>query len=197
MIEADRERFARLMATLAEVYGEASVLKQQAYWMALFRFEWADVEFAAMRCLETRTSSGGFPASWPTPADLRLLMWNDLDATPDAPKVSGRKALPEPRADPAVVRANLEAVKELLGQTSQRMPKLPTVRNDSEDPYRGGGLTWIMQEKNWRARWDLYRRDPEYKPLADAIPERLRLKFAVEDEAAKGVGKPAAEETPY
>ena len=185
------------MATLAEVYGEASVLKQQAYWMALLRYEWEDVEFAAMRCLETRTSSGGFPASWPTPADLRVLMWNDLDSTQDAPKVSGRKALPEPWADSAVVRANLEAVKELLGQTSQRMPKVPTVRNDSEDPYRAAAPTWFLTEKNWRARWDLYRRDPEYKPLADAIPERLRLKFAAEDEAGKDIEKPAAEEPPY
>lgn len=197
MIEADRQRFSRLMATLAEVYGEASVLKVQAYWMALLKYAWADVEFAALRCLETRTSSGGFPASWPTPADLIGLMWNDLDTVPDAPAPSGRRALPEPRADLEVVRANIDAITALLGQTSQRMPKVPIVRTDSDDPYRGGGATWLMSEENWRARWDLYRRDPEYKPLADAIPERLRLKFAAEDEAAKASGDPGAEDRPY
>ena len=100
MVEADRERFARLMATLAEVYGEASVLKVQAYWMALLRFNWADVEFAAMRCLETRRSTDGYPASWPTPADLIALMWNDQDGTPDVCFESNRKALPQMRQDP-------------------------------------------------------------------------------------------------
>jgi len=180
------------MATLAEVYGEASVLKVQAYWMALLRHDWSDIEFAAMRCLETRQSSGGFPASWPTPADLIALMWNDLDATADTPVEPGRKALPEPRADPEVVRKHLAAINEVVGRTSQRLPKMPGGRTTAEDPYRAGGPTWVMTEKNWRARWDLYRKDPEYKPLADAIPERLRLKFAAEDAALS-----AAEETPY
>ena len=178
---SDWDRFGELMVMLAEVFGPASTLKIQAYWMALYQYNWADVEFAAMRCLESRRSSGGYPGSWPTPADLVALMWNDLDNVPDAPVETGRKSLPEPRADPEVVRANLDAVKALLGRTSDRMPKMPSVRTDSEDPYRSGGPTWIMTEKNWRARWDLYRRDPEYKPLADAIPEHLRLKFAVED----------------
>ena len=187
---SDWDRFGELMVRLAELFGPSSTLKIQAYWMALYQYNWSDVEFAAMRCLQTRQSSGGFPASWPTPADLIALMWNDLDAVPDAPVVTGRKALPEPRADPEVVRSNLAAVQELLSKTKSHLPSMPRLKDESQDPYRGNGPNWFMLVKNWRARWDLYRMDPEYKPLADAIPQHLRLKFAAED--AK-----RSEEPPY
>jgi len=43
----------------------------------------------------------------------------------------------------------------------------------------------VMTESNWRARWDLAKIDLYYKPLADAIPERLRIQFAVEDQIAE------------
>ena len=188
----DWDRFGKLMVLLGEVFGPPSTLKIQAYWMGLYQYVWADIELAAMRCLETRRSSGGYPGSWPTPADLTALMWNDIENVPDATMPAGRKALPELRADPDTVRRNLDAAKELLGKTSERLPKLPHGRTTAVDPYRTGGPAWIMQEKHWRARWDLSRKDPEYKPLADAIPERLRLQFAAEDAA-----KPPAEETPY
>mgnify|MGYP001597422062 FL=1 len=193
----DWNRFGALMELLGEVFGPASTLKIQAYWMALYQYEWTDVEFAAMRCLETRRSSGGYPGSWPTPADFTALMWNDLDAIPDATGLSGRRALPEPRADPEIVRANLDAVRTLLSHTSERLPKLSAPRTDSEDPYRGGGPTWVLTERHWRARWDLYRKDPGYKPLADAIPERLRLKFSAEDEAERHGKTTGKEEVPY
>ena len=188
----DWDRFGKLMVLLGEVFGPPSTLKIQAYWMALYQYVWADIEFAAMRCLETRRSSGGYPGSWPTPADLTALMWNDIENVPDATMTAGRKALPELRADPDTVRRNLDAVKELLGKTSERLPGVLGAKAGSEDPYRSGGPTWPMTENHWRARWDLYRKDPEYRPLADAIPERLRLQFAAEDAV-----KAPTEERPY
>ena len=79
----DWDRFGALMTMLGEVYGAPSTLKLKAYWMALNQYEWADVEFAVLRCLRTRQSSGGYPGSWPTPGDLIALMWNDLDTASD------------------------------------------------------------------------------------------------------------------
>lgn len=107
MIEADRENFTKLMAILAEVYGECSVLKIQAYWMALKELPYPDVQAAAFRCLRTRQSKDGFPAPWPTPADLIALMWNSQDSVPDESARPGRLALPKPRADSEKPRGSL------------------------------------------------------------------------------------------
>jgi len=44
---------------------------------------------------------------------------------------------------------------------------------------------WAMEESHWRARWNLARRDPQYRAIGEAIPERLRVQFAVEDQMAE------------
>ena len=132
MVAADRERFAKLMVMLGEVYGECSLLKQQAYWMALNQYEWADVEFAVLRCLRTRQSSGGYPGSWPTPGDLIALMWNDLDTASDVVSTTGHKALPEPLPDPDIARKYLAEIDEMLRKLSDRLPRMPQVRVDRE-----------------------------------------------------------------
>jgi hypothetical protein len=174
------------MAMLAEVFGPASTLKIQAYWMALLHYHWADVEFAAMRCVETRRSSGGYPAPWPSPADLIGLMWNDQEATPDTQPVPVRKALPEPRCTPEVAKEHLTKIYALLDKTAGKMPEVRAERTDevSGRPYREivEQERWVMTESNWRARWELGKIDPQYRRITEAIPERLRVQFAVEDQ---------------
>ena len=71
--------------------------------------------------------------------------------------------------DPAVARKYRAILRGMLRITKQDYAK---VLHEER---------WLMTEKHWRARWDLTRIDPDYKPLADAIPERLRLQFAAED----------------
>jgi len=142
MVEADRERFARLMATLAEVYGEASVLKVQAYWMALLRFNWADVEFAALRCLETRRSTDGYPASWPTPADLIGLMWNDQDAVPDVGSGSGRKALPPMRPDPEMQARIANLARQMVENFSMEGAVHPLPKGKSVEQQKAELEEW-------------------------------------------------------
>lgn len=190
MDDRDRDQFSSLMAFMAEVYGPLSALKIQAYWMALMEFPWRDVQAAAARCLKTRRTSGGFPPSWPTPGDLIALMWmGDESLAPRQP----RRALPEPPRDPAVAKAYLAKVEELLSRLTSRVRGVPRIKRQAE-PKETPAVR--MSEDNWRARWHLYRRDPEYRVLADAIPERLRIKFAEEGEvmrrAAEG-GKTDAE----
>ena len=185
MVESDRSRFAvEIMAPLAEVFGEISALTIHAWWMALQEYPFEAIRVAALSCLRSvrsRTDDEGhhWRALWPTPGDVIAVMEQGAEARQE--QRDTRKALPEPRGDPEVARANLVAVKELLDKTVQRLPKAPSLRGDSQDPYRPGAPTWPMSEDNWRARWDLYKLDPEYKVVADAIPERLRIQFAEED----------------
>lgn len=175
MNDEDRDRFSALMALMAEVYGPLSALKIQAYWMALSEFPWSDVEAAALRCIQTRRTSAGFPPSWPTPGDLIALMW---DQHGEPPRRAPQRALAEPPCDPAVARGYLSQIRELLDRLTTRVQGIPPTVDRDEEPAP-------MSEDNWRARWYLSRRDPDYKVLADAIPERLRIKFAEEDRRRK------------
>ena len=193
MDDRDRDQFSALMAFMAEVYGPLSALKIQAYWMALMEFPWRDVQAAAVRCMKTRRTTGGFPASWPTPADLIALMWMG-DESP-APRPA-RRALPEPPRDPAVAKAYLAKVEELLSRLTNRVRGMPRPDKQEKAPP---APTFRMSEDNWRARWHLYKLDPEYKVVADAIPARLRIQFAEEDrKREKGLdGQAVSDEVPF
>ena len=190
MDDRDRDQFSALMAFMAEVYGSLSALKIQAYWIALMEFPWRDVQAAAVRCMKTRRTTGGFPASWPTPGDLIALMWMGEES--QAPR-QVRRALPEPPRDPAVAKAYLAKGEELLSRLTSRVRGMPRPGRDTED---NPAPVFRMSEDNWRARWHLYRLDPEYKVLADAIPARLRIKFAEEDRRRETDGQATSEEVP-
>ena len=121
MVESDRERFDHLMTTLSEVYGECSILKRQAYWFGLREQSFADVEAAAIRCLQTRKTRENYPATWPTPADLIALMYRGLEDTPDPPDRTDRKALTAAPPDPEA-RAKIRA---LIRQVIEGLPDRP------------------------------------------------------------------------
>lgn len=131
MVTTDRERFDRLMTTLAEVYGEASVLKRQAYWMALLEHPFEDVEAAAIRCLQTRKTRENFPASWPTPGDLVALMYRNLDEVPDPPARRNRKALPEAPPDPEV----RERIRRLIREMIEKLSIRPSGKPRPDQPW--------------------------------------------------------------
>jgi hypothetical protein len=118
MIEQDRGKLSELMAMLAEVFGAITALRIQAYWMALMEYDIGTVEAAIMRCIRTRKSQDGYPASWPTPGDLIALMYRDLEDTPDPLPDQKRKALTAAPPDPEA----REKVRALIRQVIDGLP---------------------------------------------------------------------------
>ena len=191
MVESDRRHFAGLMDTLAELYGPCSVLKQQAYWLALLEYDFRDVEAAAIRCMQTRQSRDGYPAPWPTPGDLIALMYRNLDrdGVADPPE---RKVTPldlDEHHDPAVYAEAKARFEEIAMHTADRLPRMPAFTPDEIDVPTYGEVrereAWLMTEKHWRARWDLVRLTPDMRFLVEQIPDHYRLQFAQEDKAAR------------
>lgn len=121
MIEQDRGKFSELMAILAEVFGAITALRIQAYWMALMEYDIGTVEAATMRCVRTRKSQGGYPATWPTPADLIALMYTNQEGVSDPPARMDRKALTAAPPDPEA-RAEIRA---LIRQVIEGLPDRP------------------------------------------------------------------------
>jgi hypothetical protein len=131
VIEEDRGKFSELMAMLAEVFGAITALRIQAYWMALMEYDVGTVEAATMRCIRTRKSQGGYPATWPTPGDLIALMYRGLEDTPDPPARMDRKALTAAPPDPEA-RAKIRA---LIRQVIEGLPDSPR-RGEAGAPQR-------------------------------------------------------------
>lgn len=152
MVEHDRARFSQCMTLLSEIFGAVSALKLQAYWMALLEYDIRDVEAAAIRCLKTRKSSDGYPAPWPTPADLIALMYRGLndDSVADPPlPTPQRVALPGPTPDPEAEAR----IRTLLRETVQGLPSVhgtrptsgPVVTHAARLTARG-----LVEEAAWR-----------------------------------------------
>ena len=135
MIEQDRGKFSELMAILAEVFGAITALRIQAYWMALMEYDVGTVEAATMRCVRTRKSQGGYPATWPTPADLIALMYRGLEDIPDPPAQQTHKALP-------LVVPNPEArskIKAMIRAVIDRLPDGTSRANDTGERKQPAG----------------------------------------------------------
>jgi hypothetical protein len=124
------------MTTLSEVYGECSILKRQAYWFGLREQSFAHVEAAAIRCLQTRKTRDGYPASWPTPADLVSLMYTNQEGVSDPPARMDRKALTAAPPDPEA-RAKIRA---LIRQVIEGLPDSPR-RGEAGAPQRKTAAT--------------------------------------------------------
>jgi hypothetical protein len=120
MIDSDRAPFAALMATLAEVFGESSTLKMQAYWMALAPYPFGAIERAAMAILRSRKTSVNdlgqtFRSPWPTPGDFIAEMDRQAEAGEEQRPV--RKAIAAPQPHPE----NGEKIRAMLRATAEHM----------------------------------------------------------------------------
>jgi len=173
MVEHDRARFSQGMTMLSEIFGAVSALKLQAYWMALLEYDIQDVEASAIRCLKTRKSSDGYPAHWPTPADLIALMYRGQESVPDPPPRPVRGVLPEPTPDPEAEAR----IRKLLRETVANLPPLHGTRPQSgpmkihADRLTARGL---VEDAAWRQAEAMVG-DPAHRAGCVVCTERKRV----------------------
>ena len=159
------------MVRMSEVFQrDLTPLLIDEYFKALAKYPLRQVVWAGEQCI---TDCLFFPK----PAEIIKSMFAGEGA---AEPYAGPRQLDESR-DPEVRAKHLEEAKALLNATTHRLPKMPvaSIRQPGDKPKPPDSR---MTEKNWRARWDMAKIHPDLSMLRDAIPKRLRIEFATEDQ---------------
>jgi hypothetical protein len=161
--EADRKPFSKLMATLAEVFGEISTLKIQAYWMALLPYPLAAIEEAAMvlvRSRQTSVTDAGqtFRAPWPTPGDVIAVMQGEAEVREQ--RRQHRKAFPLAPPDPAVQARVRQLIRDTVERLSEdRCPPEGTPAHKHAHAFMARGLS---PDAAWRQAREMCA-DPQHR----------------------------------
>jgi hypothetical protein len=176
MEECDKPRFSAILVRLSEVFQrDLTPLLIDEYFKALRLYSLRQVVWAGEECIKDCLF-------FPKPKEIIAAMFAEKHEG-EAEYVEKPLALPEYH-DPEVYEAYKRDVSALMATIAARM-RMPTVTPDEIVPPAYGEIlkreSFAMTEKNWRARWDLARQAPDLAFLREAIPERLRIEFAIED----------------
>ena len=179
MQDSEKPAFAVLMTRLAEVFQlQLSPLLQDEYYKALSDYPLRQVTWAVEQCI---TDCLFFPK----PKEITTLMFSEKHEG-DSEHLRKPLALQEYH-DPEVYAQWKRDRDALITKIAGRMPTMPSVTPDEVHPPAYGDVLkreqWLMNEKHWRARWDLAKKSSDLAFFREQIPDHYRVQFANEDAA--------------